>query len=316
MAFQDFMSQVRKRGIAKRSHYIVEMTPPSFLQTTSDTLQIIPLFCEQAMFPEFVLQTQMIQDGGIHREVVVDKMYGSFQLTFACDQQMTIKHFFDTWAQASVYNKGGLFLYPDNYTIDNLAVYQIDAKLQEVYVVVLHKVYPKIVHSIFMAAADRSYSSFQVDFAFESWTSLKFEVDMSGPPPAAITGVFDPNVQQRKPKFMMDIASILDFAKMGKNGIKSSLMTRGTMAIQELLSKSNLLSKLPQVGDLKSGGILGGNVIGGGLEGGIGGLVNKGGTLVNNVSQGVTNTINGVVAQGTTSVTSAVDSIPTGLISS
>lgn len=235
MGFKEFMSEVRSRGVASRSHFVVELTPPSFLLTSSEVLTVIPLFCEQTMFPEFMSETQVVKDGGLSREVVFDKRYGQVSMTFTCDQQMIIKEFFDKWVQAPVQKDGGLFLYPSKYIVPAMTVFQIDEKKQKVYGVTIRNVYPKIVNDVFMSASDRSVTSFQVVFAYESWDSVRYTVDLSYPPPAPSDTAPNFNISQGKPKFMIDIAQILDYAKLGKEGAKSAIITRGTKAITDIL---------------------------------------------------------------------------------
>jgi hypothetical protein len=273
MGLKEFMAEVRGRGVASRSHYVVEITPPPFLMTSSAAVPIIPLFCEQAMFPEFVLPTQPVKDGGLTREVVYDKLFGQLSMTFMCDQQMLIKEFFDKWVQAPVKTDGGIFMYPANYIVPTMTIYQIDEKKQKVYGVVVKNVYPKVINDVMLSASDRSVVSFQVVFAYESWASERYEVDLSVPSRGTQIASVEYNgvqrrsstfisdtdtevarytgVQRSSPTFMTDIAGIADLATLSSDSIKSSIITRGKLALIQVMS-----SRTPS---LLTGGIAGMN---------------------------------------------------------
>lgn len=260
MGFKEFMAEVRSRGVASRSHFMVQLNPPAFMLSSSELLTtVIPLFCEQAMFPEFMAITQMIKDGGLNREVVYDKTYGTVSMTFTCDQAMLIKRFFDQWVQAPVVRTGGIFQYPQRYIVDELRIYQLSSKKQATYEVVLKNVYPKVVNDIFMNSGDRSISSFQVVFAYESWSSKVISSDMSplnramDGPVSIIDGV------KTKPKFMVDIAQIMDYAKMNKDTARSMILSRGSQALSDIFAGNapSILNPIQGVADNVTGAISG-----------------------------------------------------------
>lgn len=246
MGLREFMAEVRTRGVAARSHYVVDITPPVSLMTSSDIVPVISLFCEQAMLPEFVLPTQSIKDGGINREVVYDKLYGQLSMTFMCDQQMVIKEFFDKWAMLPVKTDGGLFAYPASYIVPSMKIYQIDEAKQKVYGVEVKNVYPKIINDVVLSASDRALTSFQVVFAYETWASTRYEFNVQQLQQGSQIDVIDYNgVVRQQPKFMTDIAGIADLLTIGKEGIGSAIVTRAKLALIQILSTG---STSPTVG--------------------------------------------------------------------
>jgi hypothetical protein len=169
MALSTFITEVKNRGVAKQSHYIVQLGMPPFITGSSavESATLVPLYCDQAMFPEMALATATIKDYGVNREVVYDKLYGQVTLSFFCDQGMVIKHFFDTWVRHCVASEGGIFRYQQEYTAANMWISQIDEQKSVVYTTVLRNVYPKLVNDVQLAAAGRDVTRFQVVFTYE-----------------------------------------------------------------------------------------------------------------------------------------------------
>lgn len=174
-ALSKVIAEIKKRGVAKSSHFICEFTPPTFLIPGAGVLEVIPLYCEQANFPDMMLATQQVKDFGLTREVVVDKSYGSFSLTFACDSKMIIKQFFDQWVQGPVYRTGGLMMYPDAYTSSTMRIHQVNEEMDLTYSVVMSNVYPKMVSDVILARSSRDINRFTATFAFEKWESFMYE---------------------------------------------------------------------------------------------------------------------------------------------
>jgi len=170
MSILNFATELRNRGIARQSHYVVEIVPPPFYSTPMDE-SFIPLFCEQAQLPEIALMTDTIKDNGLFREAVYDKAYGSVTMTFACDQNMIVKSFFDKWVLGTVMSKGGVFAYPKEYTAPWMQIHQLNQALDTVYSVRLTNVYPKVVNDVILTANSRDYNRVQVMFVYESWDS-------------------------------------------------------------------------------------------------------------------------------------------------
>ena len=173
--FIQFAAEIKKSGIAKSSHFVCDVVPPAFMTGNAKMIDLIPLYIRSTNFPEFSLATQPIRDHGLVREAVYDKLYGSgVRMNFICDQDMTIKKFFDDWIQFAVSDRGGRFTYPDRYIADTIRLYHLNTAKDAVYVVVLNKVYPKVVDDIMVSSDSmNTISSFNVVFTYESWDSYQ-----------------------------------------------------------------------------------------------------------------------------------------------
>ena len=169
-ALSSFISAIKSNGIAKQ-YYYCQLMPPPFMTNSQKTLGLIPFYVMGVNLPEFSLETQTIKDTGLNRQVVTDKNYGVVTMTFFSDQAMTIKLFFDVWLTSVVYDKGGKFMYPDDYTSDTLTVQQLNSAKTDVYDVTLNRLYPRAVSDVQLSSDSGAPFSFSVQFVYESWDS-------------------------------------------------------------------------------------------------------------------------------------------------
>ena len=169
-SFSQFISTIKQKGIAKQ-YYYCEIYPPRFLTYDSETAQAIPFYVAATNMPEIGLMTQSVKDAGLTREVVVDKTYGTVTMTFLSDQDMKIKSFFDLWVSSVVLNKGGKFMYPEDYTSELLQITQMNSKKESSYIATLNRVYPKAVSDVSLSADTGAPLAFSVSWVFESWAA-------------------------------------------------------------------------------------------------------------------------------------------------
>jgi hypothetical protein len=172
-----FSERVRYKGIAKQARYYVELTPPNVVSSNygSDTVDMINLFVEQTMFPEFVVATQSNRANSNSVEMPYDRIFGPITMTFLCDRRMTVKHFFDMWTQGIYNTFGGVINYYDDYVVPEINIYKVDEQSSRVYCVTLYNAYPKVVNDMVLSSNSTDLSRFQVVFAYEMWKSFVIE---------------------------------------------------------------------------------------------------------------------------------------------
>lgn len=185
----DFVNAIKYESISKQNRYYAELgiPPIMFGDMNPSELELICLYVEQAMFPEFALATQASRATSLQVELPYDKMFGNVSMTFICDRDMKIKSFFDSWAMGVMDNTGGVFKYYDDYVIPELNIYQYDEMSDVVYCVSLYNAYPKIVNDMILSSSSKDYNRFQVVFAYEQWKSwdvsnFRNAASMFGPP--------------------------------------------------------------------------------------------------------------------------------------
>lgn len=230
--FNQFLSTIKRNGVARASHFFCNILPPQcMIEVPVNTIGIIPFYVESVNMPEMSLATQAVKDAGLTREVVVDKYYGTCTMTFLCDANMSIKMFFDEWLRATVKHKGGVFLYPDSYTAEILTVYHIDVAKNVTYLVNLNNVYPKLVDDIQLVSESKGLISFRVQFVCESWDS--YQIDAT-------------DVNAALPKDNLDnIRSAWNLVQLiragaNKDAVKSAVINVGTRKIYDIIGQTGL----------------------------------------------------------------------------
>ena len=175
----DFSTKIRHEGTSKQAKYFVEMGIPNVVANNYDAqdIELINLYAEQAMFPEFVIMTQQNRAFNNPIEMPYDRAFGPITMTFLCDRQMTVKHFFDMWTQGIYSSFGGVLNYYDDYIVPELNIYKIDEQHSKVYCVTLYNAYAKVVNDIVLAANSTDLARFQVVFTYEMWRSFVIESD-------------------------------------------------------------------------------------------------------------------------------------------
>lgn len=230
--FNQFLSTIKRNGVARASHFFCNILPPQcMIEVPVNTIDIIPFYVESVNMPEMSLATQAVKDAGLTREVVVDKYYGTCTMTFHCDSNMSIKMFFDEWLQSTVKHKGGVFLYPDSYTSEVLTVYHVDVAKNVTYLVNLNNVYPKLVDDIQLVSESKNLISFRVQFVCESWDSYQIDVN---DPTAALAKDGRDNIRRAW--------NLVQLIRTGanKDAIKSAVINVGTRKLYDIIGKTGL----------------------------------------------------------------------------
>lgn len=174
-----FAEALRSSGAAKQSRYYVELSIPNVVISNygAPDIDMVNMFVEQTMFPEFVIATQQTRSHSNPVEMPYDRIFGPVTMTFLCDNRMTVKHFFDTWIQGIYGTFGGVLNYYDDYVVPEINIYKIDEQNSKVYCVSLYNAFPKVVNDIMLASNSSDLTRFQVVFSYEMWKSFVIEGD-------------------------------------------------------------------------------------------------------------------------------------------
>ena len=251
--FDQFVSTIKRNGVAKQSHYFCAIVPPTdMLQTATTVVNLLPFYVENVNLPEVSLLTQPIKDYGVTREAVYDKQYGVVTATFFCDQNMTIKKFFDDWVSGVVIDNGGIFKYPNQYRAETLQIFVVDNSKDKTYTVTLKNVYPKIVDDVNLSSGAKDHLSFRVQFVYESWYSEQYQTFNPD-------GVI-PGEQYTNLKTIFDVISLVRTGA-NKDAIKSSIINIGTRKVLDLLGTSSAVADIGK----KVDSLLGGSGVSGAL---------------------------------------------------
>lgn len=164
---RDFISEVKKDGLARQNRFTVTITPPSSMAALSgQSLQLVQLFCEQAALPGVSYSSQPVKSYGENREVVYDKNFEDITLTFLVDRKMMVKAFFDEWSNKIIDPSTRLVGFYQDYAKDIIIRVQ-DVSNQDVYISALYEAYPKTVGVVQLDNNSKDVMKLQVTFTYK-----------------------------------------------------------------------------------------------------------------------------------------------------
>jgi hypothetical protein len=165
----DFIAQVRNRGIARTNRYRVIIPRMPFTTGISDTDRLLSLFCESVTLPGANISTVEHRTFGEFRRFPYEKIYDDVMMNFYIDADFDIKLIFDHWI--------GKIINPDRRTIRYYKGYVADIILEvlpvsetkPVYTLTMYEAYPKTIQSINLNARNNEPATLSVTFECKYW---------------------------------------------------------------------------------------------------------------------------------------------------
>ena len=170
----DFISEVRKRGMARTNRYIVYIPFPT---ADNDTIKLASLFCESASLPGRNINTTAARTFGETREMPYERSYEPINLTFYVDTEMRIKYMFDKWMDMIVDPTRRTINYYDKFTRD-MTVKSLTTNNQVPYVVNFFEAYPKTVSAIQLSSESKDVMKINVTMVYRYWQASLHSVEM------------------------------------------------------------------------------------------------------------------------------------------
>lgn len=167
-----FISVVRKEGLARNNRFVVYITPPSSLLGAMPDVKL-RFLCDTATIPGMNFLSNPVTTYGEQREVVYNRSFEPINLEFMLDQSMEIKRFFDDWQAKIVDPISRTVSYYQDY-IGIIEIYQLDYsdKEQWRYAARIHEAFPKSVAAISYTAGGKDVSKLSVSIEYKYWTPL------------------------------------------------------------------------------------------------------------------------------------------------
>lgn len=162
-----FIGEVRTKGLARQNRFTLDISIPFGLNNTYNELQLVHLFCEQAVLPGIALSTQPVRTFGENREVVYDRNFENIALTFLVDSNMLVKKLFDDWMNIIVDPFTRLNGYYENYATQMNIIVQNIAN-NDMYECVLFEAYPKSIQAITLDNNSKDVMKLNVTFAYKN----------------------------------------------------------------------------------------------------------------------------------------------------
>jgi hypothetical protein len=180
-SLNDFISQIKKDGLARQNRFTVTIGNLS-LGNNKVTIdgKIVTLFCEQALLPSLSLSSQGVKSYGESREVVYDRNFESITLTFLVDKNMEVKKYFDMWIDTIISPNTRNASYYDTYCKDITILVQ-DTKDNNVYETVLREAYPKTIGAISLDYNNKDIMKLQVTFNYKYHNNAQLSTSRGEP---------------------------------------------------------------------------------------------------------------------------------------
>jgi hypothetical protein len=173
---KDFIAQVRN-GMAKSSHFMVELTlPESLVNTQGIDMNKVIMFCDQAQLPGISFGTNPVRSYGETKEVPYEKLYESVNLSFYVDADMMVKRLFDSWIVLIQDPITRDFNYPQRYTTNSINIIVENTQGESVYMCTLHNCYPKAVAPIQLDYAAKDVMKLGVSISYQYATMKQLGV--------------------------------------------------------------------------------------------------------------------------------------------
>lgn len=164
---RDFISHIRKTGIAKSNRYDVVLSIPASIRSKVDSNEqaSINLSAQSVNIPGYNVAIQEAIHQNSTRKVIYDKSEGEFDITFLCTGDHAEKKFFDKWKK-SIFLSDHTIEYYDNYVSDAV-VTLLDENDRIVYSVNITECYPATVGAVSVDRTSRdAVLTFNVVFNF------------------------------------------------------------------------------------------------------------------------------------------------------
>lgn len=267
--FNNFVATIKTSGIAFQNHYFVNIMPPRFMARTAnqEMLTQIPFYVDAINLPEQQLATRPVNDTGITREVAYEPLFGTVTASFFADRSLIIKSFFDDWVGAISLTRTGRLMYPDQYKVDDLAIYVVNKAKQVTYIVLLKNAYPKIVDDAQLASDGKGPITFRVQFVYETWESYSINHDAPQQifaDPGTTDGLFS-TVRSADNSLtnLRNAWNLVQLIRTGanKDAVKSLIINTGTRKVLDVLNSTGAAERLGKTIDGALSGV--GSVIGG-----------------------------------------------------
>ena len=178
---QEFLSELKKTGVAKPNLFAVEITFPAQARNgiSGDFFNIFGvdpnsairanLFCETTELPGRSIQTNPIKTHGNPIKIPYNMLYDDVPMVFYVGSDMQEKRFFDAWQHMIVDTYTGDLNYYNEYT-STIKITQLDQKHRPVYTIQLKKAFPMVISPVTLGHGEtNNILRLPVNFTYSQW---------------------------------------------------------------------------------------------------------------------------------------------------
>lgn len=171
---QDFISQIKTRGLARTNRYEVKIPFPQ-LDPKNEMQRVASLFCDAINLPGAALSTTPMKTYGEVREMPYEKIYDPVTMSFYVDSGLEIKRAFETWMELIFNTNTRAIGYYNNY-VRNVDIYVKNVDGTTPYKITLHEAYPKAINSVQLDTNGREVMKMTLTMQYKYWTSTTEDV--------------------------------------------------------------------------------------------------------------------------------------------
>ena len=182
MSLAKFVSEIKEKGVARKSLFLIEIPIPELLRQSlvlngidPSVINTVHLYCTDVIFPDASVMTTEAHTYGPDRHIPYEKSTSRSSgapFVFNMDADLAIKSFFDLWIREwSAGDYGWLMSWYDELKTE-VTIYQLDNTGKAVYAVILYDAFPKATTELQGSSGDDTVHSLTVDFSYHYWDRL------------------------------------------------------------------------------------------------------------------------------------------------
>lgn len=166
----EFIAQVRERGLARTNRYEVMIPFPS--DVPGEVGRMINLFAESVSIPGMNISSQPHRTFGEAREMPYERTFEPIQMTFYVDAGMQVKTAFDKWLARIINPQTRTIGYYRDYIADKITLRILNVDDTNPLTINIYEAYPKTIGAIQMGHDSKDIMKLQVTWQYKYWLSF------------------------------------------------------------------------------------------------------------------------------------------------
>lgn len=172
----EFLSRIKKEGLAKSNRYVVEFGVPQSVSADTDLLR---LYCDSVTLPGINLATANIRTTGDQREMVYERTFEPITFTFYMDVNYEIRSIFEKWMNLVVNPNSSYIGYFRDYVKDiTITPLNMDENFENPpYQLKLYEAYPKTMSAINLGYGNNEVMKLTITVSYSYWRSSETTIE-------------------------------------------------------------------------------------------------------------------------------------------
>lgn len=167
----NFISFVKESSLARVNRFEVTINPPNVLGRSIEEARVVSLLCEISNFPPLNLSVKPFKIFGPSYQRPITSEYGGdgISMTFHVDRDMSLKRFFDDWAEGIVRRQDFTVNYQFDYAT-TINIRQLDEENNITYEIELLEAFPRSITLMDLNnSAQGQTHRLNIIFAYRYW---------------------------------------------------------------------------------------------------------------------------------------------------